>query len=1618
MPRIASGIASEGRRLRSIVAASFVWCAALLAPAGMVSAQTIAFPSTDNDQLAFAGNPVPNPLRASNDNEVTDTLLWRIVSDGTGGAQLTGAGNIDGATDGSKWAINLGAGATGGPNLTLGSQEGNVDIEVCRAFKSMPRAPGSKADFTCDSSPNQFRAATVVFQMSADNQPRVERNEMIFVSIDTFVGGSGKASFVPLAFETSGPVVDFFAKGNNFVQFRVDPSAPDNAFVTFRPAVAANPAAQDSITFQVSEYLLAQTSPADGIVATAGSTITLTVDATRNGEAPDDEQASRTIEWEVLGTIPPGTSLTGGGLTASSDTVGTTATMGLTIGEPNLSTDPIIVRATAFEPIFSPQRGGSLDVRTVDFVIDGNDVIVVNAEAGDGQSASVGDPLADPLEVEVFRNGNPDATRQINWSVSPTNGVTFAGGGSTAVTTIDSGGASSVAVTSVNVVGAITVTATHADDSSASATFTVTGVSASLALTNPTGDNQFAAINSAFAQPLGITATRNGIGESGALIDWSVNPPGAAVLGSNQTTTVSGGTTSNTVTAGATGGMFTVTASRNDDPSVSYVYHLTAVDKRLTKPSTGSGDGQVGEPGQTLPSPLVVLATNNGTPTGDVPISWSVTGDATLGATNTATGPDGRSSISVTLGASTGTVTVVASRDDVPGTTTSFVLTSSRDNDVLTIEKPTDSGDGASGAPGTTVNLSALTLRNDELESGVQVNWSILAGQGRLSQFTTTSNNAGVARNVVTLPSSPGTTRVRAARADRPQVSVTYLVTAVDAEGDVLVIAEGNSQSGDPGQRGNPLGVRFTRDGVPVAGTAIAWSVVSGTVTLDGAQSTTGTDGIARIGFVFGSQPGPVSVRAATGDLSVNFSLTVESPGTGGGISLRLVGGAGQTGAIGTRADQPIVVEVTDGDGEPIADRRVEWQVLSGSATLDFPVQNTDANGRAVQGFTFGPNAGPIVIQASISQAVGGSVEIPATSYVPSLAIVSGNNQSAPVSTTLPQDFVVVVSPPPANAKSLAGVPIRWTVTQGGGSLTAATGVTDANGQAINRLTLGPNAGTNLVTASIEGGGSVTFTATGTSTAGPLSIVSGNNQALPTATDSAPLVVELRSASGQPVSGASIDWSASNAAFVGDVATTVTDAQGRSSNRVRVQLPGAASVVAQVRGSEANRVTFVLDGRVANTPQLNQPQETVAGAVDILCPALRAATNLSPEQQDLLARCLELVNNAGDNPDQVQDALDQYEQDVSLALADAALGGLNAQFDNVRQRIGQLRSGRASGQGNGVDLSGLGVATSTGMMPLGFLPSIVQEADEGEGGGSSEVGADFGRWGFFASGIIGRAEQDGSGGSPDYDYDTTGLTAGVDYRVNEAWVLGAALGYTQQDTELGNDGGDVDAKGWSVTGYSTWYHSSNWYLDGVMSFGNNDYDLRRSIVYQIVGSNGAITQIDQLASASTSGDQLMGSISGGRDFQKGAWSFGPYLRASYQRVEFDAYDEELQAGPGSGLGLSVQSRALKSVTGVLGGKVSYAMSRDWGILLPYAQVEWEHEFKDDPQQVVTRFLYDPTGTVIRLNGQEIDTDYFNIGVGLSAVFAGGKSGFIYYERVAGSEGLSQDSLSLGVRIEF
>lgn len=92
------------------------------------------------------------------------------------------------------------------------------------------------------------------------------------------------------------------------------------------------------------------------------------------------------------------------------------------------------------------------------------------------------------------------------------------------------------------------------------------------------------------------------------------------------------------------------------------------------------------------------------------------------------------------------------------------------------------------------------------------------------------------------------------------------------------------------------------------------------------------------------------------------------------------------------------------------------------------------------------------------------------------LLIVSGNNQSADVSTALDSSLVVRVAD--GGGKSVAGVALTWTVT-GGGSLSATSTTTDANGQSSAKWTLSADVGTQVVTVTSTqvGQASVSFVA-------------------------------------------------------------------------------------------------------------------------------------------------------------------------------------------------------------------------------------------------------------------------------------------------------------------------------------------------------------------------------------------------------------------------------------------------------------------------------------------------------------------------------------------------------------
>jgi outer membrane autotransporter protein/uncharacterized repeat protein (TIGR01451 family) len=545
----------------------------------------------------------------------------------------------------------------------------------------------------------------------------------------------------------------------------------------------------------------------------------------------------------------------------------------------------------------------------------------------------------------------------------------------------------------------------------------------------------------------------------------------------------------------------------------------------------------------------------------------------------------------------------------------------------------------------------------------------------------------------------------------------------------------------------------------------------------------------------------------------------------------------------------------------------------------------------------------------------------------------------------------------------------------------------------------------------------------------PLTVVAGGVPPPPVSTDGALAKSNLQALVAP---GITINWQVMSGSATLQFPSSVTNSSGIASNNAFAG-PTPGPVV--IRASRADDPSVFVDFHLTVTanpnhfsdlPGLNENQQAVAEALDAVCAngptggeggtELVAATS-SSSSADLLARCEELLAAIDTDPSGVIDALNELFADIALVQSESSLLAAESQFENIKARIAALRSGT-----NHTSFEGLAFRNRSGTMPVGTMFQSLLDQDPTpatEGGGTpKEVGSDFSRWGFFASGTIGRGNADQGHLSPEYDFDIGGLTVGADYRKSDKLIFGGTLGYTKQSNDLPGSRGSLDTKGWSMSAYGTWYQASSWYMDGILSWGQNSYEIERHVRYTITTPSGSTT-IDNTGHAQGDGDSLTAALSVGRDFNKGAWGFGPYLRAMYTKMDFDSLSEEFdQSLPGNGYALELDTRSVTSLTSTLGGKLTYVHSTDWGVLIPHVQLEWQHEFEDDPAQVDMRFLADPTGTPFTIHGDPVDTDFFRFGVGMSFILTKGRSGFFYYERLMSRERFSQNSLALGIRLEF
>jgi hypothetical protein len=161
------------------------------------------------------------------------------------------------------------------------------------------------------------------------------------------------------------------------------------------------------------------------------------------------------------------------------------------------------------------------------------------------------------------------------------------------------------------------------------------------------------------------------------------------------------------------------------------------------------------------------------------------------------------------------------------------------------------------------------------------------------------------------------------------------------------------------------------------------------------------------------------------------------------------------------------------------------------------------------------------------------------------LAVSAGSAQTGFVTAPLDKDLQVTLTD--ANGLAVVGSPVVWTITSGGGTLSADsvatdTVTTDSFGQSNVEWTLGNTPGAQSVTAAVPGQPTLSGSFTATAVMPTFAIDSGNNQtAAAEDTVAAPIAVLVTDANGDPVKNVAVDFAiASGGGFLGDSAATVT----------------------------------------------------------------------------------------------------------------------------------------------------------------------------------------------------------------------------------------------------------------------------------------------------------------------------------------------------------------------------------------------------------------------------------------------------------------------------------------------
>lgn len=174
---------------------------------------------------------------------------------------------------------------------------------------------------------------------------------------------------------------------------------------------------------------------------------------------------------------------------------------------------------------------------------------------------------------------------------------------------------------------------------------------------------------------------------------------------------------------------------------------------------------------------------------------------------------------------------------------------------------------------------------------------------------------------------------------------------------------------------------------------------------------------------------------------------------------------------------------------------------------------------------------------------------------------------------------------------------------------------------------------------------------------------------------------------------------------------------------------------------------------------------------------------------------------------------------------------------------------------------------------------------------------------------------------------TGGLTSGIDLRVEQNIIVGAAIGYGRDRSDIGSNGTRSDGTSFSGAVYASLGMWKPLYIDAIAGGGTLSFDNRR-----FISDDGTF------ATGTRTGNYWFGSVTASYEHRIEAAKIVPYLRAELSSVTLDQYLESAS----SVSALTYDKMSVTSTGGAIGLRGSIDIPMSWGTLVPNARAEYRH----------------------------------------------------------------------------